>query len=140
MSAIEALQTTLAAEHAAIYVYGVLGAQTSRSGTPELFATLTDAYVQHRARRDHLVALLRDEDETPTPAAPAYVVPPDLTSPERRTRAALDLELAAAVTYRYLVSSTEGAVRHWGVTALTDAAVRALGFGGRPTLLPGSPA
>ncbi len=38
MSPVEALQTALAAEHAALYVYGSLGARTSQSRTPVLFA------------------------------------------------------------------------------------------------------
>ena len=32
MSELEALQTTLAAEHAAVFVYGALGGRTSRDG------------------------------------------------------------------------------------------------------------
>ena len=35
---VEALQTALAAEHAALYVYGFLGARTSESGQPLVFA------------------------------------------------------------------------------------------------------
>ena len=32
MTELEALQTTLAAEHAAVYVYGLLGSRTSQAG------------------------------------------------------------------------------------------------------------
>ena len=38
MTPLDALQTTLAAEHAAVYVYGVLGARTSPAAEPSLFA------------------------------------------------------------------------------------------------------
>ena len=55
---VEALQTALAAEHAALYVYGVLGARTSESGTPALFAEVTGAYATHRAQRDVLTRRL----------------------------------------------------------------------------------
>lgn len=52
MTVLDALQTTLAAEHAAVHLYGVLGAQTSASATPDLFAAVSDAYAAHRGRRD----------------------------------------------------------------------------------------
>ncbi len=139
MSAIESLQTALAAEHAAVYVYGVLGAQTSQGATPVLFGALEDGYTTHRARRDEVAGMLRDLGATPTAAAPAYQVPTDLSSPDRVTRAALDIETAAARTYRYVVASTGTPTRRWAITALTDAAVRGLSLGGRPTQLPGGP-
>ena len=34
---VDALQTTLAAEHAAVYVYGLLGSRTSQTAEPELY-------------------------------------------------------------------------------------------------------
>ena len=37
MTELEALQTTLEAEHAAVYVYGLLGSRTSQSAEPELY-------------------------------------------------------------------------------------------------------
>ena len=52
---VEALQTALAGEHAALWVYGVLGGQTSRSATPSLFREVTAGYQAHRGRRDQLV-------------------------------------------------------------------------------------
>ncbi len=44
MTPVDALQTALAAQHAALYVYGALGARTSQSATPVLFAEVSDAY------------------------------------------------------------------------------------------------
>ena len=38
MSLVDALQVALAAEHAALHVYGTLGARTSASATPALYA------------------------------------------------------------------------------------------------------
>ena len=72
LHAVEALQTALAAEHAALYVYGFLGARTSESGQPLVFAEVGDAYAVHRAWRDLLTRRLLDEGAEPTPAAPTY--------------------------------------------------------------------
>ena len=80
MTYVAALQTTLAGEHASLYVYGALGAQTSQSGAPTLFAALTDAYDAHRARRDQLTALLTDQGAAAVAAEPAYELPSDLGS------------------------------------------------------------
>jgi len=132
-----ALQTTLAAEHAAVFVYGALGGQTSQSRTPELYAAVTAAYAAHRARRDDLTARLRAGGVTPVAAEPGYRLPDDLGTPEAITARAGELEEAAASTYAYLVASSTGDTRAWAIDALLDAAVRAVGFGARPDRLPG---
>ena len=72
MTYLDALQDTLAAEQAAVFVIGYLGAQTSQSAEPELAALLRDAYGAHRARRDDLVARVRDVDGEPVAAAASY--------------------------------------------------------------------
>lgn len=136
-SEIEALQTTLAAEHAAVFVYGALGARTSQSGQPGLYRALTAAYSLHRARRDELMAQIDATGGDPVAAEPGYALPADLDSPAALRRRALALEEGAATTYAYLVASSSGATRAWAVDALIDAAVRGLDFGGRPERLPG---
>lgn len=136
-SATEALQVVLAAEHAAVFVLGALGGQTSQSASPALYSAVTAAYGVHLTRRDELVAMLTDAGAEPTPAAPGYQLPAELGSPGAVSARALQLEQAAAETYAYLVASTTGETRAWGVQALLDAAVRGLGFGGRPEQLPG---
>lgn len=138
MSTLDALQTTLAAEHAAVYVYGVLGGQTSRSSEPELYAAVSAAYDEHRARRDVLTRMVADLGATPVAAQPSYDVPAALGSSRAVARAALDLEVSCASTYAFLVASTTGPRRRWAATALRDAAVRELGFGGTPAPLPGT--
>ena len=115
---VEALQTALAAEHAALYVYGVLGARTSESGTPALFAEVTGAYATHRAQRDVLTRRLLDEGAEPTPASPTYELPTTPTA-VGVARAAADLEAGCAETYAYVVANTAGADRRWAVGALT---------------------
>ena len=133
----EALQTALAAEHAAVFVYAALGGQTSRSTSPTLYARVTEAYVVHRARRDRLVAMLTQAGAEPVPAEAGYALPADLGTTRAVTARARALEEGAASTYAFLVASTTGDRRAWAVQALLDAAVRVLDFGGRPARLPG---
>lgn len=138
MSEVGALQTTLAAEHAAVYVLGVLGAQTSQSTSPSLFTSLSDSYATHRGRRDHLTRTVTDLGVAPVATEPAYDVPADLSTPGTVTRRALELERSCSATYAYLVGSTTGELRAWAVRALQVTAVRELVFGGTPEMLPGS--
>lgn len=143
MTLLDAVQTTLAAEHAAIYVYGALGAQTSETETPMLFAAITQAYVQHRSRRDHLVRDVLDLGATPVAAEAAYALPDSLGAEapaNERTvlRTALRLERSCAATYAFLVASSAGVQRRWAVGALTESAIRELAFGGTPEKFPGN--
>ena len=134
----EALQTTLAGEHAAVYVYGALGAQTSQSGAPTLYAAISDAYVAHRARRDQLVALLTDLGEEPVASAAAYELPEDLGSTDAVIAHALEVERSCAATYAYLVANSTGTERRFAVNLLIQTAVRELAFRGTPETFPGS--
>ena len=138
MSTLDALQTTLAAEHAAVYVYGVLGGQTSRTSDPALFAAVTAAYGEHRARRDALTRDVTDLGGTPVAAEASYDLPAALGTAPAVARVALALEVSCASTYAFLVASTVGPRRRWAAVALRDAAVRELGFGGAPAPLPGT--
>jgi hypothetical protein len=58
MTPLEAQQATLAGEHAAVYLFGVFGAQASQSRQPVLYARLLDAFRVHRRRRDQLTATI----------------------------------------------------------------------------------
>ncbi|MDP2772818.1 MAG: ferritin-like domain-containing protein [Nocardioides sp.] len=138
MSELAALQTTLAAEHSAVYVLGVLGGQTSQAATPELFAAVSDTYATHRARRDHLTRTITDLGEQPVAGEVAYEVPVDLSTAQAVSRRALRLERDCATTYAFLVASTTGELRAWAMRALQMTAVRELAFRGTPEMLPGS--
>jgi hypothetical protein len=133
----EPLQAALAAEHAAVYVYAVLGGRTSRTDSPELYAALRRAYETHRARRDRLQSLIADGGAEPVGPAAAYATPDRIESAQGRRRAAAAIEQRCAATYAYVVGLTAGAEREWGIDALTDAAVRSVSFGATPTALPG---
>ena len=138
MTVLDALQATLADEHAAVYVYGVLGARTSQSRSPQLYAAVREAYQAHRVRRDGLIGEIAHLGATPTPPATAYEVPDGLDSVDGVNRAALELERACAATYSSLVAHTVGGRRARAAEALTNSAVRALAFRGTPEMFPGA--
>ena len=141
MSYVRALQDTLAAEHAALYLYALLGARTSRSAEPGLSGLLEEGYQTHRARRDRLEAVLRDLGEQPVAAEPAYAIDPDergAAGSSAAVRRARRIERSCAQAYARLVESSPSADRRWAVVTLSEAAVRELAFRGAPEMLPGS--
>lgn len=135
--AVEALQTVLAGEHAAVFVYGDLGARASRASERPLYDALTAAYAVHRRRRDDTMAALVALKAEPVAAEAAYDLPLDPVSPDVLRRRARELEAACARTYAYAVARTSGDARARAVQALLDAAVREVGFGAAPDRLPG---
>jgi len=137
MPEIEALQTTLAAEHAAVYVYGLLGSRTSQTGEAPLYQALRAAYDAHRERRDTLVGEIAALGAVPVASAAAYTPPPGLDTTEGRYAAALALEQGCASTYAALVGETTGARRLEAIGLLNDAAARELTFRGAPESFPG---
>ena len=72
---VEALQTALAAEHAAFYVYGASAPARPSRPSGRCSPRSLDAYATHRAWRDLLTRRLLDEGAEPTPAAPTYELP-----------------------------------------------------------------
>lgn len=138
MSAVEALQTALAAEHAAVHVYGALGGRTSASAAPDLFEAVLAAYQAHRGRRDELTRRLRDLGAEPVAAEPVYDVPLGLGTERAVAEVALDLERGTAATYAFVVSRTSADLRRWAIRALTESAVRELVFRGTPEMFPGN--
>jgi hypothetical protein len=139
MTPLEALQTTLAGEHAALYVYGVLGGRTSTSAEPVLAAALRAAYDVHRGRRDQLVAMIRDDGAEPVAAEVSYDLPNPADTPRRCRRAAAEIEQRCTELYAQAVGHTARASRQWAIVAMADAAVRQLTFGADPDPWPGVP-
>lgn len=135
---VDALQTTLAGEHAAVWVYGVLGGQTSRSESPDLYAAVSAAYRTHRGRRDHLIRTVIDHGAEPVASEVGYELPNDAGSPALVVAAGLVTEQRCAATYADLVARTTDALRGWAIDALTDAAIRQLRFRGSPETFPGA--
>jgi Domain of unknown function (DUF4439) len=139
MTPVQALQQTLAGEHAAVYVYGVLGARLSASDHPGLMSRVVAAYTVHLRRRDRLTAMVHAMGAEPVAAAVSYVLPNQARTAAQIEAGALVTERRCATVYAQAVGSTSRAERRWAVDALTDAAVRQLGFGGEPAAFPGVP-
>lgn len=137
MTPLEALQQTLAGEHAAVYVYGVLGGRVSSSQQPRLAARLSSAYVTHRARRDQLMSMVRAAGGDPVAAAVSYRLPNVSRNAAQLAAGARVTERRCADVYAACVASTSRADRRWAVDALGDSAVRELSFGGTPARFPG---
>jgi hypothetical protein len=133
----EALQMALAGEHAAVYVYGVLGGRVSVSTQPELWQRVRDAYAVHRERRDELVSMVRTAGADPVAAEVSYELSNPARTPTQLEAAALEIEQRCTAVYADMVGSTASANRQWALDALEDAAVRLLGFGGEPEPFPG---
>lgn len=141
MNAIDSLQTTLAAEHAAIYLYGVLGGQTSQDGQPALFAEFREGYLRHQAQRAALVQSLEALGATPVVGSAVYALPAalDADPTEADIRAVgIDLEDACATTYSALVANVAGPQRRAALRALTEAAVAIVRLGGSAQAFPGA--
>jgi hypothetical protein len=133
----ETVQKTLAAEHAAVYLFGVIGARLSASAQAQLWQRVREAYTVHRGRRDQLVAMLRAVDADPVAAEVSYDLPTPARTPGQLERAALLVEERCAAVYADMVSHTARANRQWALDSLEDSAVRLLGFGGEAEPFPG---
>ena len=137
MTDVEALQQTLAAEHAALWVLGALGGRASTLPAVPLRTALTAAYDDHLARRDHLRTVLQAAGEHPVAAEPAYRLPSPLTTRDQIQAEALRVQRACVTTYAALVAATAGSDRRWAVDAMAETALTEAAFGGRPQALPG---
>ncbi|MFH8469813.1 ferritin-like domain-containing protein [Streptomyces sp. NPDC017991] len=128
-----AAQAALAAEHAAVYGYGVVGARITQTRQTEARA----AYDAHRARRDELARAVRDLGGKPGPAAAAYALPFAVPDAESALRLAAELEDRVAGVYSDLVRAADGDRRQAAAQALRDAAVRAVRWRGESVAFPG---
>ncbi|MQA24192.1 MAG: DUF4439 domain-containing protein [Micromonosporaceae bacterium] len=115
------LAEALAAEHAAIFGYGVVGAHLKRS----LRKTGRAAEEAHRDLRDAVLQRLTDKSATPPGAEPAYTLPFEVTDSASAVRLAIHLEEAAAAVWRAALAGTKGADRKLCLDALVTCAVRA---------------
>ena len=119
---VQALQTGLAAEHAVIWGYGVVGAHAGDA----LLAQVRDADDAHRTLRDDTIALVARYGGDPVATEPEYALPFPVTDRGSALRLAVHLEEGAAAAWRYAVAATDDVeVRRSALVALSDAAVRA---------------
>jgi hypothetical protein len=128
-----ALQSALAAVNAAIYGYGVAGAQLGATGRK---LALRD-WTVHQMARDRLEAMLTSLGVKPVAAKAAYQMP----FPVHGTRAAISLagylENQVAAAYLGIVALDDPRLRAWGAGQAQACALRATTWLGRTTAFPG---
>ena len=122
---VQALQRVLAAEHAAVYSYPVIGVALEDRGQVQLARQLE---ADHRHTRDGLTAQLAGRRAQPVPAEASYRPPQPVAGPADAQRWAVELEQGCADAYRYLLVAS--------VLAAQAAPSPAADGGGPPTLGP----
>lgn len=130
---LKAAQAALAAEHAAVYGYGVAGGRVAADRRAEA----TAAHHAHRARRDALVRTVRGLGGEPVAADPAYALPFAVPGAAEAVRLAAVLEDRVADVYSDLVRAADGPLRRDAADALREAAVRAVRWRGSGVPFPG---
>lgn len=128
-----AVQAALAAEHAVVYGYGVVGGRVGEAREHEASA----AHAAHRAHRDALARTARDLGAVPVAASAAYALPFDVPDTAAAVRLAAELEGRVAGAWADLVRASEGPLRRTAADALREAAVRAARWRGGGVAFPG---
>lgn len=136
VSEIAALQGALAAEHAAVYGYGVAGAMLSGTGQ----ASARAGWTAHQVARDNLFALLTKRGATPVAASPAYELPFAVTGAPAAGRLVASLEDGVTRAYLGLVAVGDQALRTFAAQAMQASAGRAAAWSGTTVAFPGMPA
>ena len=121
----EALNAALAAEHAAVWGYGVVGAALP-ADKQELAAASENA---HRDARDRLVELLAQRDTEPVGEQGAYELPFPVLSEVDAAKLAVTLEDGVSAAYvRLLGEAAEPSTRELAVGTLGTTEVRAVAW------------
>jgi hypothetical protein len=124
----EALNAALAAEHAAVWGYGVVGAALPADKRDRAAA----AENAHRDARDALVALLSEAGTAPVGPEGAYELPFPVLSAADAAALAVTLEDGVAAAYvRVLADAAESGTRQLAVESLGTTEVRAVVWRGR---------
>src|SRR5215218_3752322 len=120
-----ALDDALAAAHAAVWGYGVVGAALGQTGN----AAAAAAESAHRDTRDKLTALLVARKVEPAGAKGGYALPfPVLSAVDAAALGVVLEDGVAAAWVRVLDQAAERTTRELAVGALGDAEVRAVGW------------
>ncbi|MGH3278787.1 MAG: ferritin-like domain-containing protein [Trebonia sp.] len=131
--AIAALQDALAAEHAAVYGYGVVGAMLAGTAQSDARAD----WIAHQVARGTLVTMLTKLGATPVAASPAYRLPLPVTSAKSARKLAVTLENGVTRAYLAVVAVTDPALRSFGARAMQTSANRAVTWSGTTVAFPG---
>ncbi|MGD0703854.1 MAG: ferritin-like domain-containing protein [Trebonia sp.] len=132
---ISALEGALAAENAAVYGYGVVGAMLA-SGPRSRARTY---WVAHQEARDTLEAMLVKLGATPVAASPAYQLPFAVTGEASAAALAAALEDGVVRAYLGVVAVTDQTLRSFGALAMQPPANRAVVWRGSTVAFPGMP-
>jgi hypothetical protein len=140
---VAATQDALGAEHAALWVYGLVSAFLPG----DFAAALQEGVSAHRARRDSLELLLSGAGQSPRAGEPAYVPPSPVTDQASALAVLVVAEADVTVAWRAVLERTDDrSLRSTALASLTDGAVRATRWrraaGQSPATpaLPGAPA
>jgi len=134
-TSVAALQGALAAEHAAVYGYGVVGAMLAGGEQARARADWT----AHRVARDTLESMLTKLGAVPVAASPAYALPFTVTDAKSAVRLAALLEQGVTRAYLGLVAVSNPALRSFGARAMQTSANRAVAWSGATVAFPGMP-
>lgn len=130
---VAALQTALAAEQAASYGYGVVGAHL----TGAAFNVASADCVVHERARDALTRLITSLGGTPQAAAAAYKLPVGVSSAADAARLAIDLELEVIASYMDLAGTSDPRMRTLAAKSMQSACARAARWGAKSRPFPG---
>lgn len=121
----DALGLALAAEHAAVWGYGVVGAALPAADQ----GTATGAEAAHRDVRDSVITLLSQRSVEPAAAEGGYALPFPVLSPVDAAALAVVLEDGTSAAWvRVLDQAAQRATRELAIEALTGAEVRAVAW------------
>ncbi|MCP2169621.1 ferritin-like domain-containing protein [Goodfellowiella coeruleoviolacea] len=120
--AVDGLQQALAAEHAAVWSYGLAAAFLGSASQ----AAAAEGSSVHQGRAEANERWIKGAGATPRAAEPAYVPPEQVTNATTAAAMLATVESDVCVAWRGVLERTDdAALRGIALAALTDAAVRA---------------
>ncbi|MEV0588168.1 ferritin-like domain-containing protein [Nonomuraea sp. NPDC050310] len=128
------LGKALAAEHAAVYAYGLLGART----TGALRSRVSAAFDAHRYRRDQLRSLLLARGGKAVETEASYDVPVTASATDA-VNLAVRVEDGITAAYLELAACEELTLRRFAASAMQEAVTRSYGLRRQIKALPGMP-
>ncbi len=134
-AALAALQQALAAEQAAAYGYGVVGAHLTAGSAAS--AAANNDWVAHLKAANQLTAMISARGGQPVAAAVAYQLPFPVTSATTAQRLAATMEDRVAEAYLAVVALPEPGLRSFGAQQVRAAALRAQSWSGTTEAFPG---
>ena len=132
-AAVPALQAALAAEDAAIFGYGVVGAHLTGSGQ----TAAGQDWTGHNQARDTLTAMISRLGAAPAAAEASYRLPFRVHDTASAMKLAAYLEDGVTQAYLALVAVSDQRLRRYGALAMQQAAQRAAFWRGSTQAFPG---